>query len=130
MEKSITLGGKSLPCIDELPAGLLLDLAEATEIGGMRVVSEYRKFIYAAVRAEYRQQLDDILHSIEKILSLDDLNEAVGGLMVQYIGRPTSPRSPSQPGSTGIEATSRDVSSLRDTREEVTFSEPGLPVMH
>jgi hypothetical protein len=96
---TLSVGGREFACISELPAGLLLDLAASISEGGMSVIAQYRSFIYAAVVPEEREALRETLNRTENIVSLNDLNEAVGGLLVQYIGRPTSPVSASPVGS-------------------------------
>lgn len=119
---TLKVGGREFTCIGELPAGLLLDLAASITTGGMAVIAMYRDFIYKAVIPELHEELKETLNRTENIVSLNDLNEAVGNLLVEYIGRPTSPVSASPVGSEQTTGTPRVMSLDGVERERVAAS--------
>jgi hypothetical protein len=114
----LELKGQKLRCIEQMPAGWLLDMADASERGGMQVLASYRRFIYGAVLPEETERLDALLHDTENPVSIDDLNEALGNLMVAYNERPLAPASLSPAGGNLSEPMQRVVSLTPDMRRE------------
>lgn len=127
---TLRLGGNSFHCIPEIPAGLLLDLADATQTGGLAVISEYRRFVYAAVVEEEQPALKETLNRTVNIVSLDELNNSVGELLLEYVGRPSSPPSVSPVGSPPTTGMPRAMSLDGKAREAaaVSSSDNGAPL--
>jgi len=106
--KSLRLGGKDLRCIDTMPVGLSFDLAEAMvgsdgEGGEMRALAALSRTLRNLVIPADREALSEVLHDSVTPITFEDLNNALGELLVQYGNRPLerpslSPRGPSVTG--------------------------------
>jgi hypothetical protein len=117
MGRTLTLGGKTLRCIDTIPLGLVFDLAEAMEDDntGMKAIAGIAKALRTIVVKEDRVILKDILDDTENPVSFDELNTAMGNIMAEYGKRPTAPPSRSPSGASATSRSSRVVSLWRDT---------------
>lgn len=93
--KTIEIRGETFRCIDALPPGLLMDIAEVTNTDErnpadvMRTIATIGRFLKAAIVPEDRGRYDAIVYDTRTILGIDDLAEIAGGLIRQYAGRPT-----------------------------------------
>lgn len=97
--KSLILQGRELRCIDELPPGILFDLADITgEADTMKVMSAIRKFLVAIVTPEDRLAFNEVIYSTSPVLTVTELSEEAARLIEEYAGRPTLRPSPSPAG--------------------------------
>jgi len=115
--KQLVIGGKTLRCIERMPVGMIFDLAEAMEGGEqtMQAVAAMSKMIKQLVVKEDQGQLAEALHSFDNPVGFDELNTALGNLMVQYSGRPLGRPSRLSRGPAPTGGTSKVVSLSRAT---------------
>lgn len=110
MSKSITLGGTSLAVLDELPAGVFFDLAEAEVQGGSIAVVANAKFLKAVVLPEDQERLEAVLHGTEPVVTTWEVNNALGSLIQEYTARPLEQQRNSRSTQSRTEQPSRVVS--------------------
>lgn len=125
----LVLGKRRMRCIEVLPPGVIFDLAEGTHEGGtLKAVAAFSRFLRAVVMPADQDLLREALYDTQPVLSYDELNEAAGGLVAEYTGRPTQRPSASPGGSTPTTGPSRVVSLSRATAAEgATSSTAGQP---
>lgn len=121
---TLHLGGKSMACRSSLGAGQLMRLAKAMKGDDQTQLAGMYDFLTLIVTADDRAVLDAVLE--DESLGFDDVNEAVGNLMVEYQeqqpARPTKRSSPSPSRRTPSGGTSRADSSQPDTVKVVSLS--------
>lgn len=121
---TLNLAGRALPCRGSLGPGPLMKLAKAMKGNEMAQLAGMYDFLAAVVTADARPALEEALD--DDNLDFDQLNEAVGSLMVEYQqddpARPTRRSSPSPSRPTPPGGTSRAVSSSQDTDRVVNLS--------
>lgn len=127
--RSLRIEGRDpLRCIDakSLPIGIIFDLAEGMDSKDeMRAIASMWKFMKAVVAEEDHAKLRDILYDTKNPVTFAQLNTAIGTLMVEYGGRPTTRPSSSVPGRGPSRGSSRVVSLSRGTVREEEPSKPG-----
>jgi hypothetical protein len=129
--KVLKLGGRDLRCIPRIPLGQVFALATAMESGSeMTAVAQMSIFVKRIVLKEDQSILNEVLDDdTETGVSFNDLNEAIGDLMVQYSNRPLGQPSSSQRGSEPTGGMRKVVSFSRGTvRTEPTSSEGGSSI--
>jgi hypothetical protein len=111
MGKTIVLSGKTLRCVEALPLGMYLDIAEAEgSTEPVQQVAALNKIVRAMVVPDDHTKLRRILYDTEKVITIEDLSEAIGTAMVQYSARPLGPSARSAAGPKPTGGTSRVVS--------------------
>jgi hypothetical protein len=124
MSKILRLGGKELRCIETLPIGVMFDLAEAMEAGEMAAVAGMSRTLRGIVVPDDRAALKAVLNNTETPVTFDELNTALGGVLSNVVGRPTTPRSSSPPGPAATAPRSKVVSLYRATGRAAATSTP------
>lgn len=109
--RSLNLGGQTFNCIDQMPVGLFFDLAEAPT--GMASLLAFRRVLDVIVVEEDQERLKAAFYAVSPVILIDDLAEALAGLMTEYAGRPTERPSSSLSGSKPTGKPSRVVSLSR-----------------
>lgn len=122
----LKLGGSEFECVESIAAGRLMKLAKAMKGDMQSQLAGMYDFLQAVVLPASRPELDTVLDDDE--LDFDDINEAVGDLMMAYQeetpARPTKRSSPSSPSPRVHGGTSRAVSSSPATPPKVVSLRP------
>lgn len=128
--KVLNLGGKTMRCIDRLPMGMIFDLAEAMQSGvEMQAIAAMSKMLKTVVVEEDLALLSEVLHDVKDPVGFEELNNAIGAMMVQYSKRPLGQPSPSSRGSEPTGGTRKVVSLQRGTvKEDATSSKDGSSI--
>lgn len=123
--KTIDIKGRTLRCIPKCPPSAFFALAEAERSGdGSASLLSYRDFLYTVVVDEDQETLRDLLADRVDPPTFEELNEAIGGAMLEYAGRPTQRPSRSSRGPEPTGGTSKVVSLSQGTVEVVETSSP------
>lgn len=121
-------GREPLRCIeaDSLPVGFVFDLAEGMDAKDeMRAIAAMWKFIKSVVVKEEHARLREYLYDTTNPVTFAQLNTAIGTLMREYSGRPTTRPSSSAHGRASSRGSSRVVSLSRATEKDAPPSTPG-----
>ena len=115
--KTLTLAGQTFRCIDKMPAGLMLDMASAEELGG----KVFRRFISTIVEVEDQERLNTLLYAPNGP-DWAEFEAAMLALVGEYSSRPTARPSSSPPGVVSTGQKLRAVSFSRGTVEDRDLS--------
>ena len=128
---SLTLRGEELRLTEEgVSLDLIFDLAEVGESGtanGLHTIALMRRALYEVVHPDEHERLKAVLKKM-KVRDINELNEAVGGVIAAASDRPTERPSESLAGSVPPGQPSKVVSLSRGTVSEGPVSSPaGTP---
>lgn len=105
---TFSVAGREFKCLVQPPAGVLTDLVATADKSDAAKVSGLVEFIGGCLAEADAEQFELVIHDKDTIVPIDTLNDIAQWLIEEYTGRPTTPSSTSQPGSTPTAATSGD----------------------
>jgi hypothetical protein len=123
MAKEVTLNGQRLTCVDSLPIGVYLDLAEGFR---QNYTVACAVFLKAIVIKEDQERLREIMYDAENVCPWDEITGEASRVLPEYSNRPTERPSESAIGSEPTGGSSRVVSFSQGTVVETPSLNSGL----
>lgn len=105
---TFSVAGREFKCLPEPPAGVLTDLIAAASGATAQSVPAAVEFIAGCLPDADAESFLLTIHDKDTIVPLETLAQIVEWLAEEYTGRPTTPSSASQDGSTTTVAQSED----------------------
>lgn len=105
---TFAVAGREFKCLPEPPAGVLTDLIASADGTPAAQTTALVGFIGGCLSDADAEAFHLLIHAKDTVVPLQTLADIGQWLSEEYVGRPTTPSSTSQPGFTTTAATSGD----------------------